>query len=327
MKADRQGAGLHYRLDSEGRFGTVALYVADSDEPRQPPGDVALIWGVACCGVQLGAYYGSFGRTDWDLQAAGGDPARRDVWDHTVGFGLRSDLGERLYVDLAGELTETNRQYETGPRPGAEERDAWTSFAWRSRLFWGVRDEIAIVPLLAHRKEDHLEYSPALADIVDLDARRTRAGLGVLVFPDSDNLVLVSWERRWRKEDQFVRQRAGLVGGDSRQCDCDGTVLRLGFESRLTSWLTLRASARQSIQEQRWLDGADPADGRTPAGPVSVRREPELELALGAAFHFGSFDADFVFNDDAPFSFGHLLTGAGEDETETFTSVTLTYAF
>ena len=54
---------------------------------------------------------------------------------------------------------------------------------------------------------------------------------------------------------------------------------------------------------------------------------PDLDLNLGCGLHFGAFDADFVFNDNAPFALGQFLIGTGEDRGSNFTSITLKYSF
>jgi len=68
-------------------------------------------------------------------------------------------------------------------------------------------------------------------------------------------------------------------------------------------------------------------DGQEEGQIVENSEKPRLDLNLGLGLHFGAFDADFVFNDDAPFSLGQLLLGAGYQRTSNFTSITLRYAF
>jgi hypothetical protein len=100
--------------------------------------------------------------------------------------------------------------------------------------------------------------------------------------------------------------------------------LRLGLESRVLSWLTLRGGARQVIPDLNFTAVYDNSGAEDQT--VGGFEDPQLDLNLGLGFHFGAFDADFAFNDIAPFSLGYFITGGSEGD-HNFTSITLQYVF
>jgi hypothetical protein len=306
----RQGGGVHFRLARSGRWGTGALYLSEAREGERLPGTWTAAWARACGGLQLGLL-GSWSRF---AETAGG----QETWqeDSAVGLGLRAGLGERIYGDLAGVWYGTDRDYG-----GAKEEGRWGSYAWRLRLFVGLRESVALVPFVENAGRGHLAWREDLGDptATDLDARLTRAGLGLNVLPDADNLLVASYEYRWGKEDYSRSPWYGLYLEENRLAR---HVLRLGAESRQLAWLTLRGAVRQEI----------PHDERSThfGGGLVYRedsRDPQLELSVGIGLHLGAFDADLLVNDKAPFSLGSFLTGAGQDESVNFTSATLSYTF
>jgi hypothetical protein len=329
--AARQGAGLHYGLDRGGTWGTIAVYVHDAADTSRTPGDLELLWSRSWGKVQTGFFYSSYGRTR--LAGASGDKVEPNLWDQTLGLGLRLNVSTKLYLDGAGEWTRTDRQYIW---PASQQRASWSEAAWKSfalrvRAFWGMGESVAFVPVATHRKDDHLDSWRQGLVLGERDERATTLGGAVSVFPDSDNMLFGAWEYRWLKRD-----RAGVTppsaSPSTSELTSDGYVLRLGMESRVCSWLTFRAGARQTVLTERRSSSELKTSNRVVAGVAGGEgsieiKEPTLDLAVGLALHFGALSADFVFNDDAPFSFGHFLTGAGEGESHTFSSISLSYTF
>jgi hypothetical protein len=276
--------------------------------------------GLAYNFLKLNRLYARDGSAEEEAIAA-------EALDQSLGLGVRRGLASRLYLDVAGETTFHARQYEqdlAGLR--FKQDDSWQTFAVRARAFYGAVDWLALVPMMEHVKDVLLTYSPALADVADLDARITRVGLGLNIFPDSDNLLLASWEYRWQEHE--VRG-AGTWGAayQAQRERTDGYVLRLGLESRVMPWLSLRAAARQEVLERTTRLQLVESLKDSVADPASLPSDPELDLTLGLAFHFGAFAADCLFSDKAPFSLASFLTGADGSTDSTFTSLTLTYAF
>ena len=322
-----QGAGIHAHLDSAQRWGTAALYVSDITDPYQVPGTLSFLWSRRFGLVQAGFSY-QWARVDYEQILDDGVATTWQETNATVGLGLRFDLADRAYLDLAGDWIGTARAYERrhglDAFPYVEQEGVWQSYTLRSRAFWGVTETVALVPLVDHWHHEHLDLSRFEFTVpAELDSRQTRLGLGVDVFPDSDNMLVLSYEYRFGDATNTVLlNQSDLLRWE---CDSHSHHLRLGFESRLTSWLTLRGGAMQVLPKLEVK--AFYTDGQEEGQIVENSEKPRLDLNLGLGLHFGAFDADFVFHDDAPFSLGQLLLGAGYQRTSNFTSITLRYAF
>ncbi len=321
-----QGAGIHAHLDRAQRWGTTALYVSDVADPYQLPATISLMWSHYLGPVQAGISY-QWARVDDTSDPTEGAITRQET-NATLGLGLRFDLADRAYLDLAGDWIGTARAYERrlGPDafPYVEQEGMWQSYAFRGRAFWGVTETVALVPLVDHWHHEHLDLSVRESAVpTELDARQTRLGLGCNVFPDSDNMLVMSYEYRFG-----AGTRAALPNSNDltrSESEAHSHHLRLGIESRLTSWLTLRGGAQQVLPE---VEVTAFAAGDAEAGEIVGRsEEPQLDLNLGLGLHFGAFDADFVFNEDAPFALGQILIGTGDQRDSNFTSITLRYGF
>ena len=320
----RQGAGVHANFDRAQKWGTAALYLSDVTDPDQIPGTLNLMWARRFGPIQAGL---SFQWTLLDeLFLADGDSFRSKESNSKLGLGLRWDLAERVYTDLAADAVGTWRQYEVQEAGiviyDEEQRNSWDSYNLRGRLFWGVAEKVALVPVFTYQRRDHLTSLTSTNIPADLDAHETHLGLGVDVFPNSDNMLLFSYEYRTGKERFDIRDNPF----DLHQLEnkFHEHNLRLGLESRVISWLTLRGGALQVIPDMNFK--AVYLDSGTEDSVTGGFEDPQLDLNLGIGLHFGAFDADFAFNDNAPFSLGYFLTGGGEGD-HNFTSITLQYIF
>jgi hypothetical protein len=313
-------------LGATQQFGTGALYLSDVTDPFQVPGTVSLLWGKAWGAIQPGIAF-QWGMVE-DRRAKASDYVARQERNSTLGLALRWDVAARAYLDLAADLIGTWRHYQgqafLTDSFAQEQGTVWQSYGLRGRAFWGVSDMVALVPVIDYQRRDlltipwHIAWFPAA-----WDAHQTRLGLGVNVFPDGDNLLVFSYEYRTGTDTyDFELNSADLTRWEST---FHNHYLRLGFESRVTSWLTLRGGARQSIPN---LDVTIYVNDDEQVEDLAVTDEdPELDLNLGCGLHFGAFDADFVFNDNAPFALGQFLIGTGDDRGSNFTSITLKYSF
>jgi hypothetical protein len=320
-----QGAGVHAHLDSNQRWGTGAFYVSDISDPYQVPGTLSLLWSRRFASIQGGLSY------QWtlldDSVFDSGAMYRAKESNSSLGIALRFDLAERLYVDLAGDWIGTWRQYHGSYQdmdPFAdEERNVWQSYDLRGRAFWGVTEKVALVPVVVYQVRSHLTFLDLLSVPADLDGHQMRLGLGLNLFPDSDNMLVFSYEYRFGEENFDAKDNPfDLI---RLKNEFHSHRLRLGLESRLTSWLILRGGAVQVMPDLNSMAHFQGLDG--PETIEAGSEDPQLDLNLGLGLQFGAFDADLVFNDDAPFALGHFLTGGGEDRSSNFTSITLQYNF
>jgi hypothetical protein len=305
-QAVRQGAGALFDLDSDRRYGTLGLYLFRDEESADGAGARVLMYGKAWIHAQAGLVVGYrrafyHGEIDEDLR------------ETLVGLGARLDLGETTYLDLAGDWRGTSTDYrEPGAYPVLDSR-SWDSFSLRARAFHGPREGWALVPVCAYRRDDRWLLGEPPGRPVRRDSWDSRYGIGVNLFPTGDVMGLVSCERRLGEASHYVLNDDGDMLID--RATFDMIVLRLGLEARLRPWLSLRAGAFSTPDHRR----GEPA--------TNFGLTDDFDLTLGCGLHLGELDADFLFNDDAPFNLGSLVTNAGAGEASTFSSVSLAYRF
>ncbi|MFO7652780.1 MAG: hypothetical protein R6X25_03055 [Candidatus Krumholzibacteriia bacterium] len=320
-----QGGGLHLSFDAARRWGVGAAYV-EGDQPDDIPGGAAtLMWGRS---FGRHAVALAFQGTSYNRSTAGDGTQLfgRAEYHHVWGAGLRSDLGESAYLDLAADVRNTQFDYVDpfrGLRYGPVEiTKGWSA---RARLFWRPNPRVVLVPLIGHLADIRPTYSDVLEDAADLDARITRVGFGVNLLPDADNLVLFSFE--YAEGEETLRGQASPFARYARETRDWFTLHgRIGAESRVLAWLTVRLGIEYLRIEDEVLLLLPAVNGDD---LWFARRDIFLEtpVNLGLGLHFGSFTADLVVNEESPFNLGYALTGAGRDDSTTFTSITLSYGF
>jgi len=319
-----QAGGAHISFDSAGKWGTAAVYFRDESAGGLTPGGAFTgLYAIGRGPVAVGLYYRG---TSFERTAAPSDPVGMSTSEYlnTWGLGIRIDIAAGVYCDVAGEIMNADFQAtETGDSAPLVENDGSDSWGARTRFFIRLSEKVACVPLFDYAKEVRSTFSPLLLDAADVDARLTRVGLGFNFLPDGDNLLVFDGEYRNGR-----RHLAGAGSAAARYADScrkfTSLHARVGVESRLLAWLTLRAGV-----EYRRTDADQRLQPAPPGGDDQISHEVHVDvpLNLGLGLHFGNFDADLVLNDRAPFSFGYLLTGTEQKETTTFTAITLKYSW
>ena len=306
QQAVRQGAGALFDLDAGRRYGTLGLYLCRDGEAADGAGARVLMYGRAWTHAQAGLVVGY--RREFDH-----GEIDEDLRETLVGLGTRLDLDDTTYLDLAGDWRGTSTDYrEPRAQPVLDSR-SWGSFSLRARAFHGPRKGWALVPVCAYRRDDRWLLGEPPGRPVRRDSWDSRYGIGVNLFPTGDIMGLVSCERRLGEKSHYVLNGDGDMRID--RATFDMIALRLGLEARLRPWLSLRAGAFSTPDHRR----------EQPATNFGLT--DDFDLSLGIGLHLGDLDADFLFNDDAPFNLGSLMTNAGEGEASTFSSVSLAYRF
>ncbi len=325
QQATGQGGGIHFQADEAGKWGTFAFYFNSNIPEPEPGGMFTAMYGRQVGPLALGLYFrGSsyFSYTQSNTQFKYG----RSHYYHDFGAGVRFDLNPDAYVDLAGQIINTKCDvFDEFRNIDMENLSSWDSYGGRIRAFVKLSEQVTLVPVFSHFQDRKKTYSDILDDAANTDSRLTFGGFGLNIFADPDNLVLFSAEYRSGRDELigFQSQGARYYVGDH---DYFSWRTRFGLESRLLSWLTLRAGTEYRRLDDQYLYDRQPEQGERVFDGAHII-DVQIALDLGIGLHFGSFDCDVVFNDDAPFSLGHFLTGAGESEASNFTSVTLSYYF
>ncbi len=308
-----QALGAHLSLDAAHRFGVAGLWIYD-DDPRQ---DVRLMWGLKRAGWQAGLLvrFGNVMRHGVTHDYSTGLPvieeAEASTW--SLGTGLRLDLAPRTWIDVSCEGMSTQDQAIAGLVELISERRNLDSFALRWRLFHGLSERVALVPCVTWERELRpelvhsdwfgIEHSYDGAYYLD-DARSFSAGLGLSLLPDPDRMLQASLT--WSRVESRLSDPAGVVDNWllRQDVETDALCLRLGGETRVLYWLTVRAGVWKTMSQTEVARyGAEWWDLYGGIG------RDEMDASLGLGLHFGDFDADMVMTDAAPFRAGGLLTG------------------
>ncbi|MDO9172082.1 MAG: hypothetical protein Q7W29_09645, partial [bacterium] len=136
------------------------------------------------------------------------------------------------------------------------------------------------------------------------DARSFSAGLGLSLLPHPDRMLQASLT--WSRVESRLSDPAGVVDNWllRQDVETDALCLRLGGETRVLYWLTVRAGVWKTMSQTEVARyGAERWDLYGGIG------RDEMDASLGLGLHFGDFDADMVMTDAAPFRAGGLLTG------------------
>ncbi|MBU0742840.1 hypothetical protein KKG45_11820 [bacterium] len=312
-----RGAAILAELDRDGAWGTAGMFLFgdNSDEV------IRLAWGRRLGAVRLGIQWKlsweSYGWYDHDASSVGW----LDAVDQVFGAGLRWEMDDRTYLDVAADITEAGREVEMGDATIEPENFSVETYSWRCRGFHALSDATVIVPLVSYDRFLQTAYLSAQDGVYDWDLDAFQAGLGFNHLPDADTMLVGSFtyglthDSRAHPRDESDENRLTAT--------YHAYDLRLGVERRLLGWLTLRAGAWQSLVLH------DVVVQESPGGPGVADRssDEDLDISLGIALHFGPFDADFAFQENAPFNFGSFITQAETYEDSTWSRITLQCVF
>jgi hypothetical protein len=322
------GGGVHLGLGEKARHGVLGLYVQE-ELPGGAPGGGATLLGARQLGrlaVGLRAQFTSH----LDGTNASAEPGRGEsLYFHAYGLGLRWDAGDRLYGDLAAELVNVQGDATDHQQWRLPAQQTWSSWGLRTRGFWQVDPRLVLVPLLDHREDDRQVVSDALAAPADQQARRTALGLGFQVLTDPDNLLLVSGEFRWG------RQEHTRLAGQSTTWEFDRSELTwyevhaaVGLETRLLPWLSLRGAVEYlRLQQERRSERGETAAGEPDRWADRETITVRTPITLGAAVHLGRVQVDLLLNARRWQTWGTLPFAPAPTATGTFTGVTVGYEF
>jgi hypothetical protein len=244
---------------------------------------------------------------------------------HSWGLGARADLCERAYVDVAAEIIRSELEYDDDANGISIHELSSDSHAWRLRGFVRASEKVVVVPHVSYEHDVRPTVSDALGGAADLSGWNLLAGLGVNALLDPDNLVVVSLDYLDLERD-WVARYAELAPFDSGWRDIWQVAVRVGVESQVLPWLSLRAGAVYRRVTDEWYlsetlsPGIDDYDYRWNVA-VSV------PLTAGVGLHLGDFDGDLVVHDGGLLASEELAAGVEANGTGVITAATLKYSF
>jgi hypothetical protein len=325
-RVTNQGGGLHAQFDPDQTWGVGAVYFGEDLPAPDGGGWINLLAARRFGKVAVGGSFRASSFSDAASNHVSGWLDGSSNFVHDFGLGIRWDLSDGLYLDLAGNRKHVSIDYYDSEHFIAYDgAHGWDSFGLRGRLFHGLTDQVAAVYRLDWVRDVRLLVDPDLADLAKQDADNLAAGVGLNYLPDPDNLLVLSVD--YRRLEDIRRARNPFYAAFERSVrDWWRLDVRCGLESRLLPWLTLRAAAsyRRTVDEAtltyRWSEDFLEWE-------YDYRITVETPVVLGLGLHFGPFDADLVFNDTTPFGLGYLLTGGQDGQDTGFSSITLGYRF
>ena len=319
---------FHARLDEAGKWGTIGVYVQE-DLPQDAPGGGATLLAARQFGKVGIGLKGQFTSHFEGFNSTETDGTGESLYFHAYGLGARWDVSDGVYGDIAGEIVNVQGDAASQDLWHLSTQQTWTTWGARTRWFIGLSETTVLVPVFDHRQDDRQVYDDIIAAPADQHARRTTAGLGFNLLPDPDNLVVISAEYRWGLE-QHDR-----LDGNSTAWEYDYSELvyneghvRVGLESRVLPWLTVRGALEYyRLQQERLATRGETVPGEADRWAEAKSIEVLTPITLGFGFHFGSFQADLLLNARWSETYGTFPFGPQTNERGTYSALTLGYRF
>ena len=287
-----------------------------------PSTKFALTWGKDLGAVSLGVM---FTRSDIMLQLPGS--SEEDLDFMTLGAGVRWDVGEKMYADLAATLGMSGGLFlETvGTDTLLVGFDGNISYNFEGRLFYEFMDNATLVPFIGYRAAD---FSLEDADVAVSSGDKTSdvmLGASLNFDVNTNNMLVFATEMEF-----YNWEPSKKATGDEQEFSA--TVLPrfyVALESDITSWFTARVGATKTMVKFKIKN--EDGDQIIFTDPRYFALLDEISMDdfawfLGGGFHVGEWDVDAVFDPSMPFRLGYWLTGYS-DSTPPIGRVSATYRF
>jgi len=319
--------GASYGLGSEAKYGTLAMFFYGYGAPLNSDGynwsseyvfeqSVGNKWTVLYAypmeKLSLGFY---FNRSDGSSKYKDETETTYEssVAYTTIGAGVRFDLGEKAYADLAfdyniGSQTERpNSIYSNYYGYGEVTQDANKMMGVRGRMFYEWNETITWVPFINYRSYD-FSLKADSADWKDTHygdkGMMLSFGLGANIKVNEDNLLVFAVEPYSYGKFEPSEPPAGVTRSATFT---DMPTFRLALESDLKDWLTFRAGAVKGFYKSEYKSEME-EDGETTSSTETYTGS-WFDYWMGLGFHVGDFDVDALISNDLPFNLGYWLTG------------------
>jgi hypothetical protein len=319
--------GASYGLGSENKYGTIAMFLYDYSVGISPmtyspweegPGvfsqsldnKFTMLYAYPMEKMSLGLF---FSRADRAAKNEGEELTTAQEYHYaytTLGAGLRFDMGEKVYTDVAVDLNIGSFKDNFNEYSGYGEvtADANKMYGFRGRMFYQWNETITWVPYASFRMFD-FSLKADSTDFADTHfgdkGMMFNIGLGANIKVNEDNLLVFALEPYGYEKYEPSNPPTGETG------EFKVTTmprLFLALESDVKDWLTLRAGASKDLykdESKHEMQGVVP-DKSTFTGT-------SFDFYLGLGFHVADFDIDAVIDNQLPMHLGYWLTGYGRD--------------
>jgi hypothetical protein len=279
--------------------------------PVHPSTKFALTWGKDLGAASLGIM---FTRSDVMEKLPGGAEEKLNFL--TIGAGVRWDMNESAYMDIAANMGKAG-----GDTLGGFDKS--TSWDIEARMFYEFMENTTLVPYASYRASDF-----AVADVPATSGDKTsdfEVGAALDFDVNTNNMLVFATELEFYKWEPSKK-----ASGD--QQEVKAAVLPkfyVALESDITSWFTARVGATKTMVKLTFKDAAgDEVIITDPRLMYLIDETSSEDFAwfLGGGFHVGEWDIDAVFDPSMPFRLGYWLTGYASD-TPPVGRVSATYRF
>jgi hypothetical protein len=315
--------GASYGLGSEGKYGTLAMFFHPYGMPLNTDygdwngADVftgtvnskwTVMYGYAMEKASLGLFFmRSDDHNKFDDET--GTYQESKLAYTTLGAGVRFDIGEKRYADLAIDYNiatqkeKTDYIYDYYYGYGEVKQDANTMFGVRGRMFCEWNETITWVPYVSYRSWD-FSLKADSADWKDSHygnkGYMLNIGVGANIKVNEDNLLIFAVTPYAYEKLEPSDPPAGETLTEKFTAL---PVFNLALESDIRDWLTFRIGAEKGFYKDEYVHNTtDTENKETDIGSY-------FYYNMGLGFHVGDFDIDAVINNDLPFRLGYWLTG------------------
>jgi hypothetical protein len=268
----------------------------------------AIQWGKEFDGLALG-----LGFTRSDMSAEYKDTTDEKIQSSftTFGGGIRADIGDAAYADLAFTVGMLGGEIDLGD-DAALDMDKKTMFDVAARMFYEWKDYVTLVPLADFQM---LEFAWNLPEdfVIDEDghgdkASNFRVGLLMNMDVNTNNMVIFGVEFQRMKWEPSIPDTSEFAIKDITMTYLP--TFRLALESDVKPWLTARVGAKKTLVKTEFKSVGGAEESVTfPVDLESSSIESSFDWYLGCGFHIAEFDIDCELGAETPFSMGYWLTG------------------
>ncbi len=311
--------GASYGLGSEGKYGTLAMFFFPSTPglntfsgPWTGSGVFSssldnkwsIMYGYPMEKFSLGLY---FDRADQSHKFETETPPTEETHQAytTIGAGVRFDIGEKAYTDLAFDYDFATFKDVDNIYFGFGEvtADAKSQFGVRGRMFYELNETVTMVPFVSYRNFNFSLKGTAgdfKGTYFGNKGFEVDAALGFNFKVNEDNLLVFAVTPY---SEIKVEPSDPPVGETLEDKVTLLPIFNLALESDVKDWLTFRIGAEKGFFKDKTTDEtATTKDNDTDTGSY-------FDYHMGLGFHIGDFDIDLLVNNQLPFRVGYWLTG------------------
>jgi hypothetical protein len=309
--AYHQALGITHACGEDGQYGTFAVFLMDNvtddgfymTSPLgmmthpfdMPDNKFAIQWGKEFEGLALG-----LGFTRSDEGMSNGYAA--NISFTTFGGGIRTDLGDNAYADLAltfGMAGGENIIDDAGA-PDTSDFDKKNVLDVAARIFYEWKDYVTLVPLFDFQMMEFALENPSYEPHGE-KGTAFRFGLAMNMDVNTNNMIIFGVEyQRMKFEPSVAADPDDDPEAFSEYTAAYLPTFRLALESDVKPWMTARVGAMKSLVKETYKDAG---------GEEVSYTDSFFDWYLGVGFHIAEFDIDCELGEETPFGLGYWLTG------------------